>query len=122
MKQTSWMLILAGVIAMSAYVQHARAAESKSATIKGEVVDLFCYGAMGAKGEGHRQCGIDCAKAGSPVGLLEEKTDKIYVLLPKEHGQGIPATVIDKMGRVATITGKTYSIGGSQFLTVESMK
>jgi hypothetical protein len=29
---------------------------------------------------------------------------------------------MDKMGRKATITGKIYSTGGSQFLTVESIK
>jgi hypothetical protein len=91
-------------------------------TIKGEVIDTYCYALMGAKGEGHRQCAIDCVKAGIPAGLLEEGTGKVYVLLPNKDKTGLPGGVIDKMGRMATVTGKTYTSGGSNFLTVESIK
>ncbi len=91
-------------------------------TVKGEVIDTYCYALMGAKGESHRQCAIDCVKAGIPAGLLEEKTGKIYVLLPNKDKAGLPKGVIDKMGRMASITGKVYTSGGSNFLTVESIK
>ncbi|OGP88534.1 MAG: hypothetical protein A2156_03675 [Deltaproteobacteria bacterium RBG_16_48_10] len=40
-------------------------------SVKGEIIDTYCYALMGAKGESHRQCGIDCVKAGIPAGLLE---------------------------------------------------
>ncbi len=91
-------------------------------TMTGEVVDTYCYGLMGAKGESHRACGISCAKAGIPMGLLQDGTDKLYVLLPKKDNSSLPPEVMDKMGRKATITGKVYSKGGSQFLTVEAIK
>ena len=91
-------------------------------TMTGEVVDTYCYGLMGAKGESHRSCGISCAKAGIPMGLLQDGTDKLYVLLPKKDNSPLPPEVMDKMGRKATITGKIYSKGGSQFLTVEAIK
>jgi hypothetical protein len=94
----------------------------QAATVTGEVVDTYCYGLMGAKGESHRACGISCAKAGIPMGLLQDGTDKLYVLLPNKDNSPVPAAVMDKMGRKATITGKIYSKGGSQFLTVESIK
>jgi len=96
------------------------AAETK--TIKGEVIDTYCYALMGAKGESHRQCAIDCVKAGIPAGLLEEGTGKVYVLLPSKDKTGLPGGVMDKMGRMASITGKIYTSGGSNFLTVESIK
>ncbi len=98
----------------------ARGAESKAVT--GEIIDTFCYAAMGAKGESHRQCAIDCAKAGIPLGILEDKTDKVYVLLPPRDKEPVPTALIDKCARKVTITGKVYSAGGSQFLTVESFK
>ncbi len=94
----------------------------QAATITGEVVDTYCYGLMGAKGESHRPCGISCAKAGIPMGLLQDGTDKLYVLLPNKDNSPLPPEVMDKMGRKATVTGKIYSTGGSQFLTVESIK
>jgi hypothetical protein len=95
---------------------------AEAVTVKGEIIDTYCYALMGAKGESHRQCAIDCIKAGIPAGLLEEGTGKVYVLLPNKDKTGLPKGVIDKIGRTATITGKVYASGGSQFLTVESVK
>jgi hypothetical protein len=93
-----------------------------SITVKGEIIDTFCYSAMGAKGESHRQCAIDCVKAGIPAGILEDGTNKVFVLLPNKDKSPLPKEVLDKMARKVTIIGKAYSIGGSQFLTVESIK
>src|SRR5512139_3746511 len=95
---------------------------AEAVTVKGEIIDTYCYALMGAKGESHRQCAIDCIKAGIPAGLLEEGTGKVYVLLPSKDKTALPSGVMDKMGRVASITGKVYTSGGSQFLTVESIK
>ena len=95
---------------------------AETVTVKGEIIDTYCYALMGAKGEGHRQCAIDCIKAGIPAGILEEGTNKVYVLLPNKDKSGLPKGVMDKIGRTATITGKVYASGGSQFLTVESIK
>jgi hypothetical protein len=95
---------------------------AETVTLKGEVIDTYCYGLMGAKGESHQQCAIDCIKAGIPAGLLEEGTNKVYILLPSKDKAGLPKGVLDKAGRTATITGKVFTSGGSQFLTVESIK
>ncbi len=95
---------------------------AETVTVKGEIIDTYCYALMGAKGESHRQCAIDCIKAGIPAGLLEEGTNKVYVLLPNKDKTGLPKEVMDKIGRTATVTGKVYASGGSQFLTVESVK
>jgi hypothetical protein len=93
-----------------------------SVSITGEVVDTYCYAIMGAKGESHRSCAIACIEKGIPAGLLEKGTDKLFVLLPKQDKASLPKEVIDKAGRQATVTGKVYVTGGSQFLTVESVK
>lgn len=97
-------------------------AEEKDVTVTGEVVDTYCFASMGAKGASHKQCGITCAKKGIPVGLLENGTNKLYVLLPSKDKGTIPDNVIDKMGEQATITGKAYAAGGSEFLTIGSIK
>ena len=99
-----------------------RAAPAAAETVTGEVIDTFCFASMGAKGASHKQCGMDCAKKGIPVGLLEEKTNKVYVLLPNKDKTALPDDVINKMGSTATITGKVHTTGGASFLTVESVK
>ena len=97
-------------------------ADAMPMTVTGEVIDTYCYSTAGAKGEGHRACGLACAGKGIPVAILEKGTDKVYVLLPKKNAMPVPKGLVDKMGRQATVTGKMYSVGGSQFLTVESFK
>jgi hypothetical protein len=98
------------------------ACAADTATVKGEVVDTYCFSLAGAKGEGHRSCGLDCAAKGIPVAILENDTNKVYVLLPKKEKSQVPKEVIDRMGRQVTITGKVAKVGGSQFLTVESFE
>jgi len=95
---------------------------AESVTVKGEVIDTYCYSTVGARGEGHRQCALECAKKGIPVGLLEDGTNKVYVLLPSKNASPLPQAVIDNMARKVTITGKVIESGGSRFLTVESVK
>jgi hypothetical protein len=95
----------------------------ETVTVKGEVIDTYCFALMGAKGESHRQCAIDCFKAGIPAGLLENGTNKVFVLLPNKDKTSLPQkAILEKMGRQAAITGKAYAVGGSNFLTVESIK
>ncbi|HKB80367.1 MAG TPA: hypothetical protein VKH35_11695 [Thermoanaerobaculia bacterium] len=110
---------LVSVLALFTFSSVALAAE-KPVTVKGEVVDTMCYAAMGARGEGHAKCGIKCAKSGIPVGLVEG--NKMYILLPAKDGEGLPAAVIDHMGKVVSVTGHTYESGGNAFLTVDSVR
>jgi type 1 fimbria pilin len=112
--------ILASLLMVLSGVIYAYAAET--ITITGEPIDTYCYVLMGAKGGSHRECAIECVKKGIPAGLLENGTNKVYVLLPDKDKSPLPKGVIDRMGRKVTITGKVYTIGGSQFLTVESIK
>ncbi len=100
----------------------AYAAETKAVTVTGEIIDTYCYSLLGAKGAGHRPCAIECVQKGIPAGLLEDGSNKVYILLPNKEKSPLPKAVIDKMAQKVTITGKTYMVGGSQFLTIESIK
>jgi len=59
-----------------------------------------------------------------PAGILEDGTNKVkvYVLLPNKDKSPLPKGVIDKMAKKVSITGKVYTSGGSQLLTIESIK
>ena len=109
-------------IGMSLLLMAGSVYAADTVSVKGEIIDTYCYGLMGAKGASHRQCAIDCVKAGIPAGLLEDGTNKVYVLLPNKDKTGLPKEVIDKMAQKVTVTGKVYAKGGSQFLTIESIK
>jgi len=120
MKKITFLSGLVGFFMIFTILVQAYAAET--VTVTGEIIDTYCFALMGAKGESHRQCAIDCVKKGIPAGLLEDGTNKVYVLLPNKDKSPLPKSVIDKMAKKVTITGKVYTTGGSQFLTIESIK
>lgn len=53
----------------------AAAYAAESVTVKGEVIDTYCYSMAGAKGEGHRQCALEREEGhpgGAPRGRHEQ--------------------------------------------------
>jgi hypothetical protein len=98
------------------------AADTSSKSVTGNLEDAYCYGTMGAKGAGHKQCAIKCASAGIPVTLIEKGTDKSYVLLPNKDASPLPQDVIKHMEDEVTVTGKEYTKNGTDYLVVESVK
>ena len=90
-------------------------------TLKGEVIDLWCYLEGGDHGADHKACGVECAKAGNPVGLLTEKGD-IYIMMGiKDHQPG-REVLIDKMAETVTVEGTLVKKGGVQVVYVSSVK
>jgi len=94
----------------------------KDVIIKGELVDSLCYVTMASKGSGHKQCAIDCAKAGIPVSIVEDGTGKLYTVLPKTDKTSYPESVISKMGDKVTLKGDLYENGGNRYVAVESVE
>ena len=101
---------------------HAHGKGVQEVAIKGELVDSLCYVAMAARGAGHKQCAIDCAKAGIPISILEDGTGKLYTVLPREDKTGYPKGIINKMGETVTLKGDLYEKGGNRYVTVESVE
>ncbi len=97
-------------------------ADAAAKSVTGTLEDSFCYNVVGAKGAGHAQCALKCAQKGIPVALVEKGTEKMYVLLPPKNDEPLPEDVLKNMEKEVTVTGKSYSKGGVEFLTVESVK
>ena len=97
-------------------------ADAAAKSVTGTLEDSFCYNVVGAKGAGHAQCALKCAQKGIPVALVEKGTEKMYILLPPKNEEPLPEDVMKNMEKEVTVTGKSYSKGGVEFLTVESVK
>ena len=91
-------------------------------SVTGNLEDSFCYTILGAHGAGHAQCALKCAQKGIPVALVEKGTEKMYILLPPKNEEPLPEDVMKNMEKEVTVTGKSYSKGGVEFLTAESVK
>ena len=95
--------------------------KGEKVAVKGEIVDLWCYLEGGDHGAEHKECGVTCAKAGNPIGLLTAK-GKIYIMMGGEDHQPGRAVLVDKMAETVTVGGTLVKKGGVQVIYVLSVK
>ncbi len=116
-----WIMVVtaAGLAVFNAYSQQPKPAET--VTLKGELVDMYCYLDGGLRGADHKACATECAKAGNPIGLLTEKGD-LYLLMSADKMKPINGSLADKMAQTVSVTGKVVKKGGVQTLFVSEVK
>jgi hypothetical protein len=95
--------------------------KGSTVTVKGEVVDMWCYLEGGDHGPKHKDCAVVCAKAGNPIGILDGKGNLYVAMGMKDHQPGRDI-LISKMAQTVTVTGTLVKKGGTQALYVTSVK
>jgi hypothetical protein len=93
-----------------------------AATFTGEVVDTYCYAKGRIAGAAHTACALKCAKGGIPLALLEDKTHKVYLLLPEKDAAPLPAGLVSLAGKRVSIDGDLLTTSGSTFLKVTAFR
>jgi len=88
-------------------------------TVMGEVVDLYCWISAGLRGEDHRACAVACAKAGQPIGLVDDK-GMAYILLGQDKHKGYEG-IADKMADLVTVKGQLVERGGLKAIVVSEI-
>ena len=117
------LLSLAAMLAASAQGKKDKK-EIKEIAVVGEVIDLKCYltGMMGGKGEDHKQCAIDCIKGGLPVGILEDKTEKVYTVVPKGGMKGANEELVKYAAEKVKLTGTLAEKGGQKLFVYSKVE
>jgi hypothetical protein len=95
--------------------------KGEAVTMKGEVIDVWCYLEGDDKGADHKKCAVACAKAGNPIGLLTEKGD-VYVLVGIKDHDADRDTLIKKMAENVSVDGTLVKKGGTQVIYVSALK
>ena len=91
-------------------------------SVIGEVVDPACWIVNGAKGPSHKECAIACAKAGQVLGIVESKTQKLYMIATDKPGEDPNKGLIDYVGQIVLVKGRVYSRGGATGIKVTSVE
>lgn len=93
-------------------------------SVEGEIIDITCYVRHDSKGAEHLKCAVYCANLGMPLGLLEDGTDKIYLILPSGHGDPKEAvqSFIAKRVKVEGIVYSTGGMAGIEVVEIEELK
>lgn len=104
------------------------AASGEKVTIKGEVMDTWCYvsqvmgGADFVVGSSHHVCAVWCAAGGVPVGLLGED-GQIYMVMKFGDDQGNVATdaLLNVQSHELTVEGTVYDRDGIKYLMIDKV-
>ncbi|TAM79735.1 MAG: hypothetical protein EPN47_18240 [Acidobacteria bacterium] len=112
--------MMLGAIFLAAFPVFGNPQGSKM-SVKGEVVDLWCYSQEGAHGPAHRQCGMTCARLGNPIGIVDAEGNIYVAMGAKDHQPG-RALLLDKMSQTVTVTGTLVEKGGLKLLYISTVK
>jgi len=112
------------VFGVTAFAQHEHAHQKdgvKQVSLTGEVIDLTCFMQHPANAVGldHAKCAKACIHKGLPVAFLAEDST-IYLLMGSGHDPVAPM-VVDRVGRISTITGTVIDHHGVKAIAVVSI-
>jgi len=119
MKRLALILLLVSVpLAIASGQQPA-----KQTTITGEVIDILNYVANGVKPDNpdRKALAESSVKAGNPIGILERKTGKIYVVVMNNQGVSAASALIPYFGLKIFAVGRTMRKGGIQMFVLSDI-
>ena len=82
---------------------------------------IAVLGTLDSKGEEHKKCAITCANMGMPLGVLEDKTNKIYLIIPNGHADP-KKPVMEYFGKKVEVDATFWKMGGLVSLEVKSIR
>jgi hypothetical protein len=123
------LVALAGAIP-AATAARATAAPSASPTpagprdsvLRGEVVETGCFVIGGRKGETHRHCALTCALAGEPLGILDDETKLLYVVVQDFTSAPQANPLLPFVAQKVELRGVTIERGGVNGVIVRQVK
>jgi hypothetical protein len=99
----------------------------KEITVTGRITDVKCHlnGMAESMGEDHKQCAVECIKNGLPVGILEDKTEKLYFVVPSKGMKPGNEELVKFADEKVKLTGTLLEKNGAKMFTytkVEEVK
>lgn len=103
-------------------------ANGEEVTIRGEVIDTWCYfsGVMGGpdavQGTAHHTCAIWCSAGGIPVGLLGEDGTVYMILSINGDDQSASGqTQLELASHDITAAGRVFARDGLNYLVIDEV-
>ena len=100
----------------------AAAAEGTQTTVNGWVLDSACAFTKGLTKPISRDCALACAKAGSPLVLLQSDGSIYWPISDTMPAAGHNSKLIPFAGKQVMASGKVYMRSGSKAIVIESIK
>jgi hypothetical protein len=98
------------------------AAQQKSVSVEGYVLDSACAFIKNLDKPISRECALACAKAGSQLVILTSDGSIYWPIDAKTPAAGQNARLLEFAGARVKATGKLYDRGGSHALVIETIQ
>jgi hypothetical protein len=99
-----------------------QAQAGKSVTVTGYVIDSACTFKNHLKKPISTECAEKCARAGSPL-VIQTEDGSIYLPISGEMpAAGQNDRLMKYAGQMVTVTGTTYTQGGSRAIVIEKIE
>jgi len=112
-------LLLTAALLASDTKGKTEAAPKTEAKLVGEVICLSCYVDHESKGAEHTACAASCAKRGVPMGILQDKTGNVFMVV-KGH-TGANETLQPFAGKRVALTGRWLERGGAKIFNLNTV-
>jgi len=113
--------VFASILALAiAFVSRTDAAGT-SKTVNGWVLDSACAFTKGLTKPISRDCALACAKAGSPLVVLQDDGNIYWPISETMPAEGQNKRLEPFAGKRVTVTGNVYNRGGSNAIVIEKI-
>lgn len=95
-------------------------AQQKNVTVTGQVVDVVAYLTSGttANTPQGKEITLASANGGNPLGILDEKSGKVYIVTMKQANTGSTETLLLWVGMKIQAKGDVYKKGGWEVMVL----
>jgi hypothetical protein len=100
---------------------HTEAKKAVEITITGEVIEPGCFLIHGARGTDHKACADMCARGGTTLTVLDEKTNMLYIPISPEHGKNPNEKLLPFAGERVTVKGVAINKYGYHAIAIKSI-
>jgi hypothetical protein len=95
---------------------------TKTATVKGYVLDSACAFTKGLKKPISAECAIACAKAGSPLVILAPSGTIYWPIADTTPSSSQNEKLLPFAGKQVTASGKVFDRGGSKAIVISKIE
>jgi hypothetical protein len=95
---------------------------TKTATVKGYVLDSACAFTKGLKKPISAECAIACAKAGSPLVILAPSGTIYWPIADTTPSSSQNEKLLPFAGKRVTASGKVFDRGGSKAIVISKIE
>jgi len=121
--------VFCAVFLSALLVGKSNALEGRQVTLTGEMIDTWCYVSqiMGSSsvvvGTAHHVCAVWCAAGGIPVGLLDNESKKVYMILSFNGDDTSVANeeLLNLQSHELTVKGTVFDLDGLSYINVEEV-